>query len=155
MHQLHYDFPSSTQPLPTQPIHLRILHLVVSLNDIRIRRRRTLRLIRTPLAALLRLWPRSRRLGRDLLALLSRRRLASDGAIARLSLARRLLVRDDIVRGAPVAALAAVHLLVLLVRVWVLQDDVPGVQEAGQESETAEGDVYEGVGAADALLDPN
>lgn len=34
-------------------------------------------------------------------------------------------------------------------------DDVPGVQQAGQESETAEGDVDEGVGSAEAALYPD
>lgn len=61
---------------------------------------------------------------------------------------------DDIVCGASVATLAAVDLLVLLVLVGVLQDNVPGVQEAGQKSEAAECDVDDGVSAADALLDP-
>jgi hypothetical protein len=43
----------------------------------------------------------------------------------------------------------------VLVRVGVLQDDVPGVEEAGQEAETAEGEVNEGVCATDAALDPH
>jgi hypothetical protein len=64
-------------------------------------------------------------------------------------------VRDNIVRGAPVAALAVGYLLVLLVGVGILQDDVPGVQETGQETETAECDVDERVGATHALLYPD
>ena len=34
-------------------------------------------------------------------------------------------------------------------------DDVPGVQEAGEEAEEAQGEVYEGVGGAEAALDPD
>lgn len=34
-------------------------------------------------------------------------------------------------------------------------DDVPGVQEAGEETEAGEEDVDEGVGAADAGFDPD
>ncbi len=41
--------------------------------------------------------------------------------------------------------------------IWLgeLGDDVPGVEEAGDEAEHAETDVDEGVGAADAGLDPD
>lgn len=39
--------------------------------------------------------------------------------------------------------------------VWMGGDDVPGVQEAGDEAEAAEEDVDEGVGAADAGFDPD
>jgi hypothetical protein len=53
------------------------------------------------------------------------------------------------------AALAAGEGLVLVGRLGVLCDDVPGVQEAGQEAEDSEADVDEGVGAADAALDPD
>lgn len=37
----------------------------------------------------------------------------------------------------------------------VLGDDVPGVEEAGEEAEHAEEDVDEGVGRAEAGLDPD
>jgi hypothetical protein len=51
--------------------------------------------------------------------------------------------------------LAVGHLLVCVVRVWILKDHVPGVQEAGQEAETAEGEVNERVGTAESFLDPD
>jgi len=67
------------------------------------------------------------------------------GAIPRLSLsASRLVVRDYVVRCAlVVAALAVCDALVLLVVFGVLQDDVPGVEQAGKYAETAECDVDE------------
>ena len=37
----------------------------------------------------------------------------------------------------------------------VFGDDVPGVEKAGEEAEAAEGEVDEGVGAADAGFDPD
>lgn len=45
--------------------------------------------------------------------------------------------------------------LVLVGRLGELCDDVPGVEEAGDEAEDAEEDVDEGVGATDAALDPD
>lgn len=72
-----------------------------------------------------------------------------------MSLSRRLLVCDDIVSGAPVAALAVWYLLVLLlIGLGVLEDDVPGVEEAGEEAEAAKCQVDQGIGTADSLLDP-
>jgi hypothetical protein len=38
---------------------------------------------------------------------------------------------------------------------WEFRDDVPGVQEAGDVAEHAEEDVDDGVGGADATLDPD
>lgn len=38
--------------------------------------------------------------------------------------------------------------------VWVFQDDVPGVDEAWEDAQTAEGDVDDAVGAADAAFYP-
>ncbi len=40
-------------------------------------------------------------------------------------------------------------------RLRVAVDNVPGVQQPREEPETAEGEVYEGVGAADAAFDPD
>lgn len=141
---------------------------MVSLDDIRVRRRRTLRLIRAALSTCL--W---RRRGCALLrsgcvllplsakashaaALLPRKlsavRLTAYGAIAGLSLSSRLFVRNDVVRRA--AALAVGDLLVVLVLFGVLQDDIPGVEKAWEDAETAEGEVNERVGATDALLHP-
>jgi fatty acid desaturase len=144
---------------------------VVSLDDIRIRGRWSLRLIRTTLAAL-----GSRRRRRcalcslHILLLLSRKAshatsllarelstvgLAANGAVAWLSMSAGLLVCDDVVGGAAFGALAIGNLLVLIVCLGVLEDDVPGMEEAGEEAETAERNVYERVGAADALLHPD
>ena len=52
-------------------------------------------------------------------------------------------MRDNIVCRSAVAVLAVGYLLVGVVRIRVLEDHVPGVQEAGQETETAEGEVDE------------
>ena len=49
-------------------------------------------------------------------------------------------MRDNIVRS---PALAVGYLVVLLEVLRVLQDDVPRVQQAGQEAETAEREVDE------------
>jgi hypothetical protein len=66
-----------------------------------------------------------------------------------------LLVCDDIVGCSAVCALAVGDLLVLLVCVRVLENDIPGVEKSWEETETAEREVDERVGATDALLDPN
>lgn len=60
-----------------------------------------------------------------------------------------------ILHAAAALAVVAVQRLVLVGRLGVLGDDVPGVQEAGDVAEDAEEDVDEGVGAADAALDPD
>jgi hypothetical protein len=69
-------------------------------------------------------------------------------------LSSRLLVGDDIVRGAALGALAVRYLLVLLVCVRVLEDDVPSVKETGKHAKAAESEVDERVGATNALLYP-
>ena len=51
-------------------------------------------------------------------------------------------------------ALVSGERLVLVRRLGVLCDDVPGVEEAGDIAEDGEENVDEGVGAADAALDP-
>lgn len=43
----------------------------------------------------------------------------------------------------------------VLVGFGVFEDDVPGVEEPGEETEAGERDVDEGVCAADATLDPD
>lgn len=66
------------------------------------------------------------------------------------------VVLDVDVRDTTVAALAVLaDLLVLVGRLGELGDDVPGVEEAGDEAEDAEEDVDDGVGGADAALDPD
>jgi hypothetical protein len=146
---------------------------VIALDNIRICWRWPFRLARAALATLLSLWLRHRtrctlRVLDVLLllaskasyapALLSRElssgRLTSNGAVASLSLPSRLLVGDDIIRGATLAAFAVRYLLVLLVCVRVLEDDVPCVKETGKYAKAAESEVDERVGAADALLYP-
>ena len=44
---------------------------------------------------------------------------------------------------------------VVLGQLGVLGDDVPGVDESGEETETAEEDVDDGVGGAETALDPD
>jgi hypothetical protein len=56
--------------------------------------------------------------------------------------------------GATSSALAIMEAFVL-VRIGVFEDDVPGVNQAGQEAETAECDVDERVCAAYTTLDPH
>jgi hypothetical protein len=145
---------------------------VIALDNIRICWRWSFRLARAALATLLSLWLRHRARstlrGLDVLLLLAGKasyttallsgelsggRLTSNGAVASLSLSR-LLVGDDIVRGAALGALAVRYLLVLLVCVRVLEDDVPSVKETGKHAKAAESEVDERVGATNALLYP-
>lgn len=58
--------------------------------------------------------------------------------------------------GAGVAALGVlVDSLVLVGRLGVLGDDVPGVEEAGDVAQNAQQNVDERVGTADSALDPD
>lgn len=66
-----------------------------------------------------------------------------------------LVVRGLDVDVGDAAVLAVAHGLVLVRRLGELGDDVPGVEEARDEAQAAEEDVDEGVGAADAALDPD
>lgn len=77
-----------------------------------------------------------------------------DGAVSRTSGAahRRTMALLDIVVCHTPALRFLVDLLVR--RVGVFGDDVPGVDETGEEAQTAEGDVDERVGRAEAALDP-
>ena len=133
-------------PILATATHLWTLNLVVALDDIRISRRRSVRLPRTALSTLRRcsssrrlstlrlacLWLREAVVYAALLARkLSSSRLAAHGAIA-LSSTSRLLMRDNVVCGSSVAALTVGrYLLVCVVGIGVLQDHVPGVKEAG------------------------
>ena len=63
-------------------------------------------------------------------------------------------LRDIVVSDAAVFASVLRYLVVGGV-FGVAGDYVPGVQEAGDEAEAAEGEVYEGVGGADAAFDPD
>lgn len=64
----------------------------------------------------------------------------------------RSLIDIIVSHRAPLAPVLQ-HALVVLLR--VLGDDVPGVQEAGEKTETAECDVDEGVDAAETAFDPD
>ena len=122
-------------------------------------------------ARLLRLFLRrgpSTRLLLPLMLLLPKRRSSPVRPLrVRMSLLlRRRLVRNVIVRhpatlgvstmamGTP-ACNGLVSLCVLVVGLGVLEDDVPGVYEAWEVTEAAEGDVDDGVSGADADFDPD
>lgn len=55
---------------------------------------------------------------------------------------------------APVGARDGLVVGVIVVRLGVFEDDVPGVEETGDVAQTAEGEVDDGVGGADAYFDP-
>jgi hypothetical protein len=150
-------------------VHLWALDLVVALDNIRIGRWRNLGLPRTALS--IQRCSSSRRLS-TLLTLLGLgkavvraalptrelpvARLTAHSAVVLSSASSRLFVRDNVVGRSSVAALAVGrHLLVCVVWIGILQDDIPRVQQAGKETETAEGDVDERVGAAETFLDPD
>jgi hypothetical protein len=61
---------------------------------------------------------------------------------------------DVVICDSAVGALGVMDGLVFVHRVRVAGDDVPGVDEAGDVAEAAEGDIDEGVGAAEAYFDP-
>jgi hypothetical protein len=68
---------------------------------------------------------------------------------------RRARACDVVVCDGAVGRALAVLCLLVFVWVWVFKNDVPGVEEARQEAETAERDVDERVGTADAALYPD
>lgn len=165
---------SNLVELNSYPTHVTLIYhhllsrldLVVSSHNLRIRRRHAL-VLRAALAIstarhTLFLLPRLLLL----LLLLLRRRLratALSAVVHIVLLSRRLVlllrpgwavVLHVHIRHA--AALAVVRQrLVLVRRLGVFGDDVPGVQQARDVAEDAEEDVDEGVGAADAALDPD
>ena len=51
--------------------------------------------------------------------------------------------------------LLVVVLVVIICAILVFGDNVPGVDEAREEAEAAEGDVDDGVGGEDTALDPD
>ena len=82
--------------------------------------------------------------------------LLRHGAIVHAALlARRPRVRDNVVCSALAATLAVGYLAIAIVGIRVLEDGVPGVEQAGEEAEAAKGDVDEGVGRADSALYPH
>lgn len=100
------------------------------------------------------------------------RRVASGGAVVHVSLSLGLLVLVGTLLVATTGLVAVLIVdkdidalttfntagLIGVVVEWrgrVLRDDVPGVQEAGQEAEDAEEEVDEGVGGADAGFYPD
>ena len=69
---------------------------------------------------------------------------------------RDIVVRHRTVgRGVGMCSSFVVLHPLIVVCIGVLQNDVEGVEEAGEEAEAAKGDVDERVGAADAALDPD
>ena len=72
-----------------------------------------------------------------------------------LALLARVLAGRDLDVDVGDAFFVARERLVLVGRLGVLCDDVPSVQEAGEVAEDGKEDVDEGVGAADATLDPD
>ena len=65
----------------------------------------------------------------------------------------RRVLNVDVGDAAALAILG--HRLVLIGRFGVLGDDVPRMEETGDEAENAEEYVDDGVGRADAALDPD
>jgi hypothetical protein len=155
---------------------------MVALDHIRIRRRRALRLTAATLTSkVLRRIPRSCTIRTTrstasctLPALLRRilirntRLLTRKLAPTRLILGHRTIIHaslslrpgmaDDIVRCSLTSAFLVRNrpvAVIAIVGVRVLQDNVPGVQEAGQEAQAAERDVDEGVGGAKTSLYPD
>jgi hypothetical protein len=64
-------------------------------------------------------------------------------------------VRNDVVCSTAFSALAIARALVAIVGIGVLQDDVPGMQNARKDAEAAKCKVDERVCAADSALDPD
>lgn len=86
------------------------------------------------------LWRRPHRVGRPVTLVLPR------------SLGTRPVVHVVVCHRAPLAAVLGYAVVVGL---RIRGDDVPGVQQARDEAEAAEGDVDERVGAAEAAFDPD
>lgn len=87
---------------------------------------------------------------------LPRSRLRVHGAIAGLLDPPAVATLLDVVISDGAAALGvAVDARVRVVGVRVLEDDVPGVQQAGEEAQAAECNIDERISAAYATLDPN
>ena len=66
-----------------------------------------------------------------------------------------LLVTDVVICDPGIGALRVADRLVLVHRVGVAGDDVPGVYQAWHVAEAAEGDVNEGISGAEADFDPD
>jgi hypothetical protein len=66
----------------------------------------------------------------------------------------RLFVSDEVVCDSTVGALGVADGLVFVHWVRVAGDDVPGMDEAGDIAEAAEGDIDEGVSGTEADFDP-
>lgn len=139
------------------------LNLVVTCNDLSIRRRHST--IRAPLAVPstrdpLLLRRRPRRLPSSLRPVVGSLRLLLI-LVLRLSTAHVRAVDDDVAHPLAAAAIAAAlgvvvrDRVVVVVLVGELGDDVPGVDEAGDVAQEQEEDVDDGVGAAEAALDPD
>lgn len=149
-----------------------MLHLVVALDHVGIRRRWLARALTIRTRARRIRMLRIHRLGAGndtgLLPreLPTRRLVAAHGAICSLSLwlllrssrARRGVLRlrpaHVVIRRRAVGPTLAILNSLVRVRLGVFEDNVPGVDEAGEETETEEGDVDERVCTAYPALDP-
>lgn len=123
------------------------LDLVISGNNLGIRRRHTLMLRAAT--------PGTRGTHDTLLLLLLLRLLVPLCPVVRTGLGP-WLSRDDVDDVVPgVLAILREALVLVVVRVGELGDDVPRVQKSGDEAEAGEEDIDEGVCAADAALHPD
>jgi len=77
------------------------------------------------------------------------------GSLLRLSIAVIIGTVDDDVAHATALCILARQGLIFVVGIGELGNDVPGVDQAGEVAENEEEDVDDGVGAADAALDPD
>lgn len=64
-------------------------------------------------------------------------------------------VRNNIIGSALAAAFVLGYCPIPIVRIGVLEDDVPGVEQAGEEAEAAKSDIDEGVGGTHTALNPH
>ena len=64
-------------------------------------------------------------------------------------------MRNNVVCGTLTSAFIIGDLPVAIIRIGILEDDVPGVEKTGEETETAQGDVNERVARAYASLYPD
>jgi|SRR5690242_14503053 len=150
------------------------LHLVVPLDNVRVGWRRSLRLTAASLAPkMLRriAWAAGIFAAGTLVALLGHILICDAGLLAwELStiwlllrhsaivhtalLTCRPCVRNDIVCSALATTLIVGYWTVAIVLIGILEDDVPGVEQAGEEAEAAKSDVDKGFSGAHAALDP-
>lgn len=151
------------------------LHLVIPLDNVRVGWRRSLRLTAASLAPkMLRriAWAAGTFAAGTLSTLLGRILICDAGLLARkLStirlllrhsavvhtalLTRRPCVRNDVVCSALATTLVVGYWTVAIVLIGILEDDVPGVEQAGEEAEAAKSDIDERFSGAHATFYPH